>query len=137
VPEATNDSARIFEFLRDRILEGQNTAAPATAPLFRTVRDASLALINDYDAENETFNFVLCDGHVMFIFMHHRPFYMLHRAKTAADALILTTCGDEDGGGLTDGENWVEVNDSDRSYGTLMMVCGDSVLHVEEVCRGE
>ncbi|MCC5846806.1 MAG: class II glutamine amidotransferase [Verrucomicrobia bacterium] len=137
IPEATNDSARIFEYLRDRIDEQTESATGMSQSLFRLVRNATLMLFNEYDARNETFNFLLCNGHVLFVFMHHRPFYMLCRKKTASNALIITTCGDEDGGGLTDGEEWVRVNDEDRSYGSLHMISGDTVLHSEEIHRGE
>jgi len=140
VPDATNDSARVFEYLRDRILKRYAPSGPGARSLFGALTDATLELINEYDSPDgrgDNFNYVLCDGQLLFVFMHHRPFYMLHRAKERADALILTTCGGEDGGGLTDAEAWHELNDRDRSYGTLMLIVHDTVVNTTQITRGE
>ena len=130
----TNDSARIFEYLRDRILQKHRGGFIETS-FFQVLSESVLDLINEYDSEksgDDNFNFVLCEQNLMFVFMHHRPFFVLHRPKSISDALIITTCED----GLTDGEIWVKVNDYDRAYGTLLLIVDDLVVHREEIYRG-
>lgn len=136
VPDATNDSARIFEYLRDRIVKRYQLSGHNSVHLFRALADATLELMNEYDSDNacdNNFNYLLCDGSMLFVFMHHRPFYVLHRTKIDADALVLTTCSE----GFTDGEEWAEMGDSDHSYGTLLLIVDDLVVESAEIARGE
>ena len=93
VPDATNDSARIFEYLRDRLLSHCKPAAQDGVPLFRAVAAAVRDLINAYNCEdplNDNFNFLLCNGSALFVFMHYRPFFVRCQHKAEGDALVMT-----------------------------------------------
>jgi len=135
VLEARNDSARIFEYLRDRLLDAH--AEETGRPFFQALAEATLGLVNEFDDAADTFNYLLCNGSALFVFMHHRPFYVLHRRKTDGDALVMTTCGDEGDGGITDGEQWFRMKDCDRDHGLLLMIVDDMIVARQEITRGE
>jgi predicted glutamine amidotransferase len=135
VESATTDSARIFEYLRDRIIAYYQVSADPPTSLFGVVSAAILDLLNTYDAMeplSDNFNLVLATGQLIFVFMHHRPFYVLQRPKSGSDALIITTCE----GGLTDGEEWVRLKDTDKGYGILYSISDELIVNCEQIYRG-
>jgi predicted glutamine amidotransferase len=135
IEESTTDSARIFEYLRDRIITKYQVSSDTPRSLFGVVADAILDLLNTYDSMeplSDNFNLVLCTSRLLFVFMHHRPFYVLQRPKIGSDALIITTCED----GLTDGEEWVRFNDNDKTYGILYNISDELIVNSEELYRG-
>lgn len=126
--EATNDSARIFEFLRDRIVESSAGSGPPE--LFSCVSHAALALLDRYSEGG--FNLVLAGRSALFVLVHWRPFWLLQREKSAADALLMTTIED----GLTDEEPWVPIGDAQRDRADLLLIVDHHVVLWQELERG-
>lgn len=129
IKNTTNDSARLFEFLRDKIIKGYNSTKSKPYELYRIVENAIIALFENYSGE---FNFLLSTNSMMIAFSHHRPFWFLHRAKELGDCLMITTIEE----GLTDGEEWFSIGDDDEEYGNLLLIVEDKIILNEEIAKG-
>lgn len=125
----TSDSARIFEFLRDKILTNNEKLGFKAFELFSAVEHAALDLLNTFDGG---YNFMLTNGKILFSFSHHRPFWLLHRSKLLGDATLLTTIDH----GLTDGENWHSIGDYDSNSGYLFMYVNDLCILRSDLYKG-
>lgn len=90
--ESNNDSARVFEFLRKRIIEYY--LENSRRSLIGGCRKAYSELLET----GGKFNIILSNGRISFVFIHFRPFYLLNREKQMGDAalffsgLLLTRC---------------------------------------------
>jgi predicted glutamine amidotransferase len=124
-----SDSARIFEFIRDRMLDDFEKKEFSEFGLFSALENAVAALLEDHEGG---FNFLLTDGALLYAFSHYRPFWILHRSKTLGDASLITTIDQ----GLTDGENWFPVGDADYETGTLICFSDDMIVAKSEVSSG-
>lgn len=51
-----------------------------------------------------TFNIILSNGYVSFVFIHFRHFYLLKREKQMRDAALISTLR------FTDDEEWIEID---------------------------
>jgi hypothetical protein len=57
----------------------------------------------EFDPQGQ-FNLILSNGHLTFVFVHWRPFYLLHRPKQTGNVALISTLK------LTNHEEWIEVN---------------------------
>jgi predicted glutamine amidotransferase len=97
--ESDSDTPRVFEFLRAKIIDRYHSSLKTS--LIESCRAAFRSLL---DADDGTFNIVLSNGHLSFVFIHWRPFFALRRDKESGDtALVSTLC-------LTPNEEWVKFN---------------------------
>ncbi|MFP3870264.1 MAG: class II glutamine amidotransferase [Syntrophobacteria bacterium] len=114
---AISDSARTFEYLRDRLL---SYCESPPSRLFEALRQSTARLINEYPGN---YNYLLTNGLTLFAFTNHRYFMMLKGSKKLEGALLLTTVER----GLSD-ENWVRVAKSTNKQGLLLMISGKHVI---------
>ena len=114
--ESTCDSARVFEFLRARIVEYM--AAGPLKSLICAVRRAYEELLG---MDNGSFNVLLSNGHLSFACLHHRQFYLVQRSKELGNTVLLSTLK------LNDHERWQRVGVV-RSYAAKMLVFSGHTL---------
>lgn len=129
--EADSDSARVFEFLRDHVVEQAHPFGRHRLPLGDAVAAATSSLLTAYP--RGSFNFLLSTHGVSWLCSHHRPFWCLPRAKEDGGVFLATTID----GGLTDGEPWEAIGDGDRDYATLLTIVGGYVLRRDDVSAGQ
>lgn len=121
--EATSDSARAFEFLRDFFLEAE-PRRPRTS--FGAILKAALILLlQRYPGE---YNFLLTNGQVIWAFTNHRQFLMLKGSERLEDALLLTTIEE----GLSP-ENWQKITADEGSLGRLLLIGGGDLVLMEDL----
>ncbi len=82
ITEATNDSARLFEFLRDEIVKSYSASNIQPQELYRVVENAVISLFESYSGN---YNFLLGTNSMLFAFSHYRPFWILRRIKEQGD----------------------------------------------------
>jgi glutamine amidotransferase len=121
--EATSDSARSFEFLRDFFLEAE-PRRPHT-PFGTILKQALVLLQHRYPGE---YNFLLTNGQVIWAFTNHRQFLMLKASEKLEDALLLTTIEE----GLSQ-EHWQEISAGEGSLGKLLLIAGGDLVLTEDV----
>lgn len=131
VDEADSDSARVFEFLRDHVVDHTHPLGRHRLPLGDAVASATSSLLSAYPYG--TFNFVLATAGVSWLCSHHRPFWCLPRLKDDGGVFLATTID----GGLTDGEPWEAVGDQVSDCATLLTVVGGHVLRHDDVAAGQ
>ena len=124
--DATSDSARAFEFLRDFFLKNE-TRRPYTS--FGTIlQEALILLLRRYPGE---YNFLLTNGQVIWAFTNHRQFLMLKGSESLEDALLLTTIEE----GLSS-ENWQRIAAREGSLGRLLLIGGGDLVLTEDLNQG-
>jgi len=116
---AVSDSARTFEFLRDRLMDEYSLAGTKTS-LFDALLAATASLVDQYPGN---YNYVLCNGSVLFAFSNHRQFMILRGIEEKRGALLLTTVEK----GLSN-ENWIRVARSGSSQGVLLAIAGGDLV---------
>jgi predicted glutamine amidotransferase len=121
--EATSDSARAFEFLRDFFIKAE-PRRPYT-PVGAILQEALISLLQCYPGE---YNFLLSNGQVIWAFTNHRQFLMLKGSKSLEDALLLTTIEE----GLSS-ENWQRIAIQEGSLGRLLLIAGGDLILTEEL----
>jgi len=118
------DSPRIFEYLRDHILNYLERKRKGS--LFGAVRFATEKLMREHP--RGTFNFLLTNGDVLFAHvdkMHsrNRILYGLRREKGIDVAFLVTTIPN-----LTD-ETWMEFRPTGNYRGKLLMISEGELLY--------
>jgi len=113
--DSDSDTPRVFEFLRRRIIE--YLASPKKS-LIEACRSAYATLL---DTDAGTFNLILSNGHLSFVFIHWRPFYVLERTKDRGDTALVSTLR------LTGNEDWQEFH-ARRSRKAKMLVFSGPTL---------
>jgi len=121
--EATSDSARAFEFLRDYFLEAE-PRRPRT-PFGVILKEALVLLLKSYPGG---YNFLLTNGRVIWAFTNHRQFMMLKGSEKLEDALLLTTIED----GLSS-ESWQKLAAREGSGGRLLLIAGGDLILSEDL----
>jgi predicted glutamine amidotransferase len=116
---AVSDSAKAFEFLRDRIASTCGLYA-APLPLFDHVCQATARMIKEYPGE---YNYLLSNGSVIFAFTNHRQFMLLKGSRKLEGGLLLTTLEE----GLSD-EKWLRMARSSSAQGLMLAVSGTDVV---------
>lgn len=116
-------SARIFEYVRDRLVEfaASNPYGSLCDALHAGVR----RLLSDYPGR---YAFFLANESVLFAFCNACPLMLLRRAETLGDILLVTTIGD----GLSD-RDWVMVQPDGSPFGKLLVAAGPDILYLGDV----
>ncbi len=114
-----SDSARTFEYLMDGIADRTERSSDIFG-LFKAVADTSRQLIEEYPG---SYNYLLTNGSVLFVFSNHRQFLLLKEIKGLEKGLLLTTVEQ----GLSD-ENWTRFSRRAESIGFLMAIVGSDIL---------
>ncbi len=115
---SNNDSARVFEFLRKRIIHYYLNDHKKS--LIEGCRQAYQDLLN-HDPDG-MFNIILTNGFVSFVFIHKRPFYILNRPKNTGETALISTLR------LTDHEDWVEFNKLRGKKAKMLVFSGPKLL---------
>jgi predicted glutamine amidotransferase len=123
VLEATSDSARAFEFLRDYFLAAEPRCPHI--PFADILKEALVLLIGRYPGE---YNFLLTNGRVIWAFTNHRQFLLLKGSERLEDALLLTTIEE----GLSS-ENWQGLMAGPGSLGRLLLIGGGDLILSEDL----
>ena len=123
VLEATSDSARAFEFLRDFFLKAEPRRPHASFSAI--LREALILLLQRYPGE---YNFLLTNGQVIWAFTNHRQFLLLKGSENLEDALLLTTIEE----GLSS-ENWQKIAAVEDSPGRLLLIAGGDLVLMEDL----
>jgi len=122
---AQSDSARTFEYLRDRISHYFHSPPQPLPTLFETIYRSTGQLLEDYPGN---YNYLLTNGWVLFAFTNHRQFMILKGSKKLEGGLMLTTLER----GLSD-ENWMRVAKSTNRQGLLLMISGTDIIYRETI----
>ena len=117
LPESTSDTPRVFEFLRCQIIDYY--LADPRHSLIESVRKAYGALL---DRDPGKFNLILSNGHLSFVFVHWRPFYLLHREKDSGDVALVSTIE------LTPGEEWVKFEALRGKRAKILVFSGPTLV---------
>lgn len=115
--DSDSDTPRVFEFLKGQI-EGYLHSRPKRS-LIEAGRMAFARLI-EHDAG--TFNLILSNGHLSFVFIHWRPFFLLNRRKQTGDVALVATLK------LTEDEEWVELSRLPNKYAKLLVFNGPTLI---------
>ena len=115
--------ARIFEFLRDRMvsLHRQN----AYINLYTALRISIQKLISDHPGD---YAFFLANESVLFAFCNFRKFMVFKESETMGDVLLITSIEE----GLSDSK-WQPIVPDEESQGELLVIAGPDVLYAGEV----
>jgi predicted glutamine amidotransferase len=115
--DADCDSARVFEYLRDRIEEYFDNH-----PTHSLIEACGRAFGSLLGANDGKFNIILTNGFLSFALVHWRTFYLLQRTKSLGNAAILSTRQ------LTDCERWVEFNNRTVGGARMLVFSGNSLI---------
>jgi predicted glutamine amidotransferase len=116
--DANSDTPRVFEFLRRQIMD--YCEARPQHSLIEACRRAFGKLVA-FDPRG-TFNLILSNGHLTFVFVHWRTFYLLHRPKQTGNVALISTLK------LTDHEEWIEVNKLPTKQAKMLVFGGPSLV---------
>ena len=116
--ESDNDSARVFEFLRYRIVKYYSSSSKRS--IIEACRHAFSELLQ-YD--DGSFNIILTNGYLSFVLIHWRPFYLLKREKSTGDVVILSTLK------LSDDEKWIKFDVSEDKKARMLVFCGEMLVY--------
>jgi predicted glutamine amidotransferase len=119
IEDAISDSARAFEYLRDR-MEDHHRSDSKPEKLFNILADSTSKMIDQYPGE---YNFLLSNGHLLFAFTNHRQFMFMKGSKKLRGAFLLTTLER----GLTR-EKWLRVAKATNRRGLLLAISGNDVI---------
>jgi predicted glutamine amidotransferase len=117
LPESDNDTARVFEFLRREIIDYYLSQRQRS--LIEACRSAFGKLL---EADGGDFNLILSNGYLTFVFIHWRPFYLLHREKETGDVALVSTLK------LTEEEEWFDFNRLPGKQAKLLVFSGPTLV---------
>ncbi len=124
-PRLTADvySARIFEYLRDRmiLLHNQNPYIS----LYMALRISIQKLVSDYPGE---YAFLLANESVLFAFFNYRQLMILKESESMGDILLITSIKE----GLSQSK-WQQIMPDPQSHGELLVIAGPDVLYAGDV----
>jgi predicted glutamine amidotransferase len=116
--DADSDTPRVFEFLRHEIIEYYESRPQRS--LIEACRQAFGRLLAA-DPQGK-FNVIHSNGHLTFVCIHWRTFYMLHRPKQTGNVALVSTLK------LTDQEGWIEVNKLASKQAKMLVFGGPSLV---------
>ncbi len=116
-------TARIFEYLRDRmiLLHNQNLYIS----LYMALRISIQKLVSDYPGE---YAFFLANESVLFAFCNYRQLMLLKESESMGDILLITSIKE----GLSQSK-WQQIMPDPQSYGELLVIAGPDVLYAGDV----
>jgi predicted glutamine amidotransferase len=121
--EASSDSARILEFLRDYFVDA--TPRRLHTSFLQILQEALIGLIQQYPGE---YNFLLTNGSFLWAFTNHRQFLLLKGSQKLEDALLLTTIDE----GLSP-ENWQKIALQEGTWGKILLIAGGDLVLCEDL----
>jgi hypothetical protein len=116
-------AARIFEYLRDQILE-QVEKYPY-ASLYGAIRVSIRHLLSDYPG---LYTFFLTNESVLFGFSNYRRLQLLKKSESLGDILLITSVRER-----LSPEQWLTIAPDVNSPGKLLAVAGPDVLHYGDI----
>ena len=116
-------AARIFEYLRDQILD-QVEKYPY-ASLYGTIRESIRHLLSDYPG---LYTFFLANESVLFGFSNYRQLQLLKKSESLGDILLITSVRER-----LSPEEWLTIRPDVNSPGKLLAVAGPDVLHYGDI----
>jgi predicted glutamine amidotransferase len=119
IEDAISDSARAFEYLRDRI-DRHHKQQTAPHMLFKILLDGTEQMIDQYPGN---YNYLLSNGHLLFAFTNHRQFMVMKGNRKIKGAILLTTLSR----GLSK-EPWLRVAKATNRKGLLLAISGNDVI---------
>ncbi len=116
-------TARIFEFLRDRmvLLHNQNPYISS----YMALRISIEKLVSDYPGE---YSFFLANESVLFAFCNYRQLMLLKESQSMGDILLITSIKE----GLSQSK-WQQIVPDPQSLGELLVIAGPDVLYAGDV----
>lgn len=114
--ESDNDTARAFEFLRREIM------AYLSRPQRSLIEACRTAYTKLLEADQGRFNLILSNGHLTFVFIHWRPFYLLHRVKQTGNVALVSTLK------LTTEEEWLPFEPLAGKKAKLLVFSGPTLV---------
>jgi predicted glutamine amidotransferase len=121
--ESDIHAARIFEYLRDKILD-QVEKFPY-ASLYGALRESIRHLLSDYPG---LYTFFLANESVLFGFSNYRRLQLLKKSESLGDILLITSVRER-----LSPEEWLTINPDVNSPGKLLAVAGPDVLHYGDI----
>jgi predicted glutamine amidotransferase len=121
--EASSDSARCFEFLRDHFAAAAHRRCDQS--FLEILQEALIDLIRQYPGQ---YNFLLTNGRVIWAFTNHRQFLFLKGSRKLEDALLLTTIEE----GLSP-ENWLKIALQEGTWGKIILLAGGDLVLAEDL----
>jgi len=119
IEDAISDSARAFEYLRDRMVDHHREDAKPEK-LFNSLANSTSQMIDQYPGD---YNYLLSNGHLLFAFTNHRQFMFMKGSEKLKGAFLLTTLAR----GLTT-EKWLRVAKATNRRGLLLAISGNDVI---------
>jgi glutamine amidotransferase len=124
LPESDADTARVFEFLRREIID-YYLSEPQRS-LVEACRSAFAKLLR---TDGGTFNLILSNGYLTFVFIHWRPFYLLKREKDTGDVALVSTLK------LTEEEEWVKFDRLEGKRAKMLIFSGPTLVLNGDIAR--
>ena len=122
--DSDNDSARIFEFLRARIISYYQESSRRS--LIEGCRKAYEDLL---EAAVGQYNIILSNGRISLAFIDWRPCYLLYREKQMGDATLVSTLR------LTYDEEWEEINRLRNKKAKMLVFSGPTLIFNGDIPR--
>lgn len=122
--EAESDSARVFEYLRDKMLFYYRED-PMVYSLFEALQRATLRLVAEYPGE---YNYLMSNGALLFAFTNHRRFMILKESRKLESGLLLTTIAE----GLSP-EPWRNFHAEEGTAGLLLSIVGGELALAQKL----
>jgi predicted glutamine amidotransferase len=117
--ENNNDSARVFEFIRLRIIDYY--LSNSNQSQIEGCRKAYVDLL-EIDPIGG-FNIILSNGYLNYVFIHFRPFYILNREKDSSDTINISTMK------LTNDEEWLEIRPCSSKKARMLVFAGQTLIY--------
>lgn len=116
-------SARIFEFLRDKLVATMEYNPYEN--LLAALQTAIRKLVTEYPGH---YNFFMANESVLFAFSNFHSLKILRDSGTMGDILLITSVAE----GLSEKE-WIEIQPQEASVGKLIAVAGPDILYQGDV----
>ena len=121
--EAEVKAARIFEYLRDKVLSRIDKYPYVS--LYTALRDSIRNLLYDFPG---LYTFFLANESVLFGFSNFRQLLLLRKSETIGDILLLTSVGER-----LSPEEWLPIQPEEDSPGKLMVIAGPDVVYMGDI----
>ena len=116
-------AARIFEYLRDQLLDHMEKFPYAS--LYGALRESIRNLLSEYPG---LYTFFLANESVLFGFSNYRRLQLLKKAESLGDILLITSVRER-----LSPEEWLTIEPNVNSLGKLMAVAGPDVLYHADI----
>lgn len=116
--DSNNDTARVFEYMREQIIEYCCTNPKHS--LIEGCRNSYASLLEK--DPNGKYNIILSNGYLSFVFVHWRSFYILNREKDTGDTVLISTLR------LTHDEEWLEIKRMPNKKAKMLVYSGSTLI---------